>query len=197
MQRFDKNKDGKLDGRERDAIRNFLSRSSDSEGVETTKRNDKIHTPKDYDPKKEYPLILNLHGYRSNGKGQLRFFPLKELSEIYETELTEIGDSDDSGILKVWHDNELVCELDNSRLHDAPTRRLNSSFCVDEVKEYELSEDNLSSDLKAVISDFAIGSREPIIREYDHEVQGNTVLKPLAGSMGAVSYTHLTLPTKA
>lgn len=109
---------------------------------------------------------------------------LKELSEIYETELTEIGDSDDSGILKVWHDNELVCELDNSRLHDAPTRRLNSSFCVDEVNKYELSEDDLAADLDVVISDFAIGSREPIIREYDHEVQGNTVLKPLAGSMG-------------
>ena len=109
---------------------------------------------------------------------------LKELSEIYETELTEIGDSDDSGILKVWHDNELVCELDNSRLHDAPTRRLNSSFSVDEVKKYELSEGDLAADLETVISDFAIGSREPIIREYDHEVQGNTVLKPLAGRMG-------------
>ena len=38
--------------------------------------------------------------------------------------------------------------------------------------------------LKALLSDFAIVSREPIIREYDHEVQGNTVLKPLAGASG-------------
>jgi phosphoribosylformylglycinamidine synthase len=35
-----------------------------------------------------------------------------------------------------------------------------------------------------VLADFAIVSREPIIREYDHEVQGNTVLKPLAGASG-------------
>ena len=33
-----------------------------------------------------------------------------------------------------------------------------------------------------MFSDFAVVSREPIIREYDHEVQGNTVLKPLAGA---------------
>lgn len=32
------------------------------------------------------------------------------------------------------------------------------------------------------MGDFAIVSREPIIREYDHEVQGNTILKPLAGA---------------
>jgi phosphoribosylformylglycinamidine synthase len=34
------------------------------------------------------------------------------------------------------------------------------------------------------MADFAVVSREPIIREYDHEVQGNTVLKPLAGATG-------------
>jgi len=38
--------------------------------------------------------------------------------------------------------------------------------------------------LKGLFTDFAIVSREPIIREYDHEVQGNTVLKPLAGAPG-------------
>ena len=35
-----------------------------------------------------------------------------------------------------------------------------------------------------MLGDFAIVSREPVIREYDHEVQGNTVLKPLAGASG-------------
>ena len=63
------------------------------------------------------------------------FLPrLKELADIYETELPEIGDSDDSGILKVWHNGELVCELDNSRLHDAPIRQLKSSFEREESK---------------------------------------------------------------
>ena len=53
---------------------------------------------------------------------------LRELAETYETELTVLGESDDSGILKVWHDGHLVCELDNSRLHEAPIRQLKSDF---------------------------------------------------------------------
>lgn len=109
---------------------------------------------------------------------------LIELAEIYETELTEIGDSDESGILKVWHNDDLVCELDNSRLHDAPVRQLNSEYHVPSGIEYEWSEDSLGDDLLSVLGDFAVGSREPIIREYDHEVQGNTLLKPLAGAEG-------------
>ena len=109
---------------------------------------------------------------------------LIELAQIYETELTEIGDSDESGILKVWHNGDLVCELDNSRLHDAPVRHLSSGYQVPSAIEHDWSSDSLSDDLLSVLGDFAVGSREPIIREYDHEVQGNTLLKPLAGAEG-------------
>jgi phosphoribosylformylglycinamidine synthase len=38
--------------------------------------------------------------------------------------------------------------------------------------------------LRGVLGDFAVCSRHPVIREYDHEVQGNTMLKPLAGATG-------------
>ena len=109
---------------------------------------------------------------------------LIELAQIYETELTEIGDSDESGVLKVWHNGDLVCELDNSRLHDAPVRHLSSGYQVPSAIEHDWSSDSLSNDLLSVLGDFAVGSREPIIREYDHEVQGNTLLKPLAGAEG-------------
>ena len=129
MQRFDKNKDGKLDGRERDAIRNFLSRSRDSEGVETTKRNDKIHTPKDYDPKKEYPLILNLHGYRSNGKGQLRFFPLKELAEKYAFIYCAPDGIDNS-----WNATDACCDW-KGKVDDSKYLR---SLILKAMKEYNI-----------------------------------------------------------
>ena len=110
---------------------------------------------------------------------------LQALADKYETELTVIGESDDSGILKVWHDGELVCELDNSRLHEAPQRWMKSTFTSPVIDpELEFDDSDLAGDLRRVISDFAVVSREPIIREYDHEVQGNTVLKPLAGAAG-------------
>ena len=111
---------------------------------------------------------------------------LKELADIYETELTELGDSDGTGILKVLHHGEAVCELDCSPLHNAPTRHLQSSFTTPEASasSAQFESKDPATDLKSLLGDFAIVSREPVIREYDHEVQGNTVLKPLAGATG-------------
>lgn len=110
---------------------------------------------------------------------------LQKLADTFQTEMTIFGHSDDTGILKVWHDGELVCCLDNSKLHDAPIKKLQSVFQASEaLVGLALPHDTLNEDIKKVFSDFAIISREPIIREYDHEVQGNTLLKPLAGGKG-------------
>lgn len=108
---------------------------------------------------------------------------LQKLADTFQTELTVLGHSDDSGILKVWHDGNLVCSLDNSKLHEAPIKKLDSFFVPGEAKiGHDWATNDISGDLERVISDFAVVSREPIIREYDHEVQGNTLLKPLAGA---------------
>ena len=108
---------------------------------------------------------------------------LQRLADTFQTEMTVLGESNNSGVLRVWHGGELVCELDNSKLHDAPTKRLVSTFTASPARTgLELDDSHLADDLKDVFGDFAIVSREPIIREYDHEVQGNTVLKPLAGA---------------
>ena len=108
---------------------------------------------------------------------------LQRLADTFQTEMTVLGESNDSGVLRVWHSGELVCELDNSKLHDAPTKHLTSVFTPSPAHiGLELDDTHLANDLREVFSDFAVVSREPIIREYDHEVQGNTVLKPLAGA---------------
>lgn len=108
---------------------------------------------------------------------------LQKLADTFQTEMTVLGESDDSGVLRVWHNGELVCELDNSKLHEAPTKHLTSVFNASPAETgVALDDSDLADDLKTIFEDFAIVSREPIIREYDHEVQGNTVLKPLAGA---------------
>jgi phosphoribosylformylglycinamidine synthase len=110
---------------------------------------------------------------------------LQALADTYQTELTVLGHSDDTGILKIWHHGEIVCELDNSKLHDAPTRQLQSRFAGSPGATGLVGENiNLSAALHDALGDFAICSREPIIREYDHKVQGNTLLEPLAGATG-------------
>lgn len=108
---------------------------------------------------------------------------LQKLCDTFQTEMTVLGESDDSGVLRVWHNGELVVEMDNSKLHDAPTKQLTSVFNAAPANTgVALDDSDLTGDLKQLFGDFAIISREPIIREYDHEVQGNTVLKPLAGA---------------
>ena len=108
---------------------------------------------------------------------------LQKLADTFQTELTVLGHSDDTGILKVWHKGEVVCCLDNSKLHDAPIKNLDSVFTSGKgLTKMDLPDQDLSKSLATVMADFAIVSREPIIREYDHEVQGNTLLKPLAGA---------------
>ncbi len=110
---------------------------------------------------------------------------LQTLADTFQTELTILGHSDDTGILKIWHHGELVCELDNSKLHDAPTRQLQSRFLGSPGATGLVGENvDLKAALRAVLADFAVCSREPIIREYDHKVQGNTLLEPLAGARG-------------
>lgn len=113
---------------------------------------------------------------------------MQKLADIFETELCVLGKSDGTGILKVKHHGEMVCELDCSKLHEAPRRHMTAKWDTLEGEEdVFVPIDNAESGnqiLEALLADFAIVSREPIIREYDHEVQGNTILKPLAGATG-------------
>ena len=109
---------------------------------------------------------------------------LQWLADTYETEMAVLGKADGSGILKVSHHGCRVVELDCAKLHEAPRRNLDAVFNTLDPKPVQYSESDLTEDLKKVLGDFAIVSRAPVIREYDHEVQGNTVLKPLAGAGG-------------
>jgi len=108
-----------------------------------------------------------------------------ELADVYETEATRIGTVSDSEVLRVFHNGEKVVELHADFLHVAPRKTFASSHHTRCVPAGEIGDSaSVSEDLKKVLADFNISSREPIIREYDHEVQGNTFLKPLAGAGG-------------
>ncbi len=109
---------------------------------------------------------------------------LQKLADRFGTEMVVLGESDGSGILKVTHHGKTVCELDCRKLHGAPTRKMVAKWENKNKKHSPKPLLKAGDSLKKLLSDFAIVSREPIIREYDHEVQGNTVLKPLAGAAG-------------
>ena len=110
---------------------------------------------------------------------------LQELADMYETEMTVLGEATGDGVLHVKHHGETVCELANDFLHDAPRKVLQARIDARPVREETAPDiEDLGQALRAVLGHVNVCSREPIIREYDHEVQGNTLLKPLAGAGG-------------
>ena len=57
-----------------------------------------------------------------------------------------------------------------------------------EKNENSFSMPNLEDSLQKLLSSQNIASKEWVIRQYDHEVRGNTVIKPLQGKMNAESH---------
>jgi phosphoribosylformylglycinamidine synthase subunit PurSL len=111
---------------------------------------------------------------------------LQKLADTYQSEIFKLAKADGSKRLKVLHHGETVCDLHVDKLHGAPRREMRAKWNqpAATTPAVTVRPESWTQALKALLSDFAIVSREPIIREYDHEVQGNTVLKPLAGASG-------------
>ena len=108
-----------------------------------------------------------------------------ELAKVYDTEATDLGDVSGSEVLRVYHHGRLVCELDAGFLHQAPRKAFRSEHRSRKPSTEPIGDPReAGADLRRILSAFNLCSREPIIREYDHEVQGNTVGKPLAGPGG-------------
>lgn len=120
-----------------------------------------------------------------------------------EVEATIIGQFTNDRVLRVRYDQEVVCELQMEFLHHGlpKSARIASWKPNAETLKRRNAEtgDYKISDLKSQISNSPphhlsmeerllaslrtpnIASKEWVIRQYDHEVQGRSVIKPLAG----------------
>jgi phosphoribosylformylglycinamidine synthase len=114
--------------------------------------------------------------------------PKKNLAEVLkifedeDVEATVIGKFTDDEVLTINFQGEKVAEVDVDFLFQPPSAKRRATYKPSALKEPSLKE---SADLAAVIlkllSSPDIASRESVVRTYDHEVKGNTVLKPLQG----------------
>jgi phosphoribosylformylglycinamidine synthase len=98
-------------------------------------------------------------------------------------ESTVIGRFTGDGKLRLRYDGQQVGELDMSFLHDGvPKYKRQAVWTKPRVSEPTLAEkDNYNDDLLQILSSFNVASKEWVIRQYDHEVQGGSVVKPLMG----------------
>jgi phosphoribosylformylglycinamidine synthase II len=113
---------------------------------------------------------------------------LEKALEIFETEdvkATPIGKFTTDGILKVTYKGQTVAELDLDFVFDPPKFVGSTDWQPPKLEEPTFPEPkNLTDELLGLLSLPNIASKESVIRSYDHEVKGNTALKPLQSKYG-------------
>ncbi|MCM8818686.1 MAG: phosphoribosylformylglycinamidine synthase subunit PurL [Candidatus Omnitrophica bacterium] len=110
---------------------------------------------------------------------------LEKLISLFDSEDVEavvIGKFVKTGKLTVYYKDEIVCNLDMEFLHrGVPKRKLKGVFKKREEKSFLYKSKNLKRDILKILSNPNISSKEEIVRQYDHEVGGRTILKPFIG----------------
>ncbi len=98
------------------------------------------------------------------------------------TEATIIGEFTDDKKLQLFYNDNLVCDLDMEFLHDGhPQLELRALWCKAGVVEPKDECPDITESLLKILASWNVCSKEWVIRQYDHEVQGGSVLKPLVG----------------
>lgn len=110
---------------------------------------------------------------------------LEALAQDFEVELTDIGEFTNSGFLQVNYEAQIVAKLDMQFLHEGtPLKVLEAEWQAPKITEPLLRTFNHQSLILELLGTWNVCSKASIIRRYDHEVKGRTVLKPLMGPQG-------------
>ncbi|MBN1444327.1 MAG: phosphoribosylformylglycinamidine synthase, partial [Planctomycetes bacterium] len=108
---------------------------------------------------------------------------LMALAASEDVECTDIGEFTDTGRLELLYGGEQVCDLEMRFLHDGrPASKRTSVYRRAPAEPADLSDPPPPGRvLRAILASPNVASKEWVIRQYDHEVQGKNVLKPLQG----------------
>ena len=98
-------------------------------------------------------------------------------------EATIIGEFTNTKKLELFYGKTKVCDIDMSFVHGGgPKFELEATWGLKVHEEpANVPSGNLGDSLKKILSDPSVASKEWIIRQYDHEVQGGSIIKPLQG----------------
>ena len=107
---------------------------------------------------------------------------VKEIFEAEQVEVTVLGQYNDSRHAKIYYEDELVGDLVLESLFNPPKLRRTTNWKPETKLDPEIPEpDDLVSILKTLLASYQICSKEKVVRSYDQEVKGQTVIKPLQG----------------
>jgi phosphoribosylformylglycinamidine synthase len=134
---------------------------------------------------------------------------LLEICAIEEVEASLLGTFTNTHRLVVTYNGQTVADLSMDFLHSGrPNRALSATWTQPSIHipsstSSEKETLDYSQALLRLLSHPTIASKESVVRRYDHEVQGATILKPLVGRSGngpgdaAVLQPILEEPTRA
>jgi len=110
---------------------------------------------------------------------------LRDVLEIFESEdveATPIGRFTKDKMLLISYHGHNVAEIEIDFLFRPPKAQRTAKWKVPSYEEPSFPEPkDQTKDVLKVLSSPNVASKESVIRTYDHEVKGNTVLKPLQG----------------
>ncbi|MDR3622428.1 MAG: phosphoribosylformylglycinamidine synthase subunit PurL [Paludisphaera borealis] len=108
---------------------------------------------------------------------------LRDLCALEGVEATDLGEFVATGRLTLRYHDKVVGDLSMDFLHEGrPLVVRSASFTPPPERPIELPESqDFTADLLAILGHWDVCSKEWIVRQYDHEVQARTVVKPLVG----------------
>ena len=109
---------------------------------------------------------------------------LLELARKMDVEATVLGTYTESGMFHVRYGEETVAYLEMDFLHEGLSQmQLEAKWSPPHHEEPAFPEpQDMGWALKEMLSRLNICSKESVVRQYDHEVQGGSVVKPLTGA---------------
>ncbi len=109
---------------------------------------------------------------------------IEEILAEEEVESAVLGEFRGDGNLKLFHHGELMGELDVQFLHGGRPDNVRVSIPPQPRPEMPavVGGRDAGDLLELLLADGNVASKEPVIRQYDHEVQGRMTLRPLAGA---------------
>ncbi|MGB1398389.1 MAG: AIR synthase-related protein, partial [Planctomycetota bacterium] len=109
---------------------------------------------------------------------------LREILAEEEVECAVLGEFRGDGKLRLHHNGELMGEMDVHFLHEGRPdyERVSEVPTVPAEVPVNPHGVNVADLLPILLADGNVASKEAVIRQYDHEVQGRMTLRPLAGA---------------
>jgi phosphoribosylformylglycinamidine synthase len=119
------------------------------------------------------------------------------ISKQWDVTAVVVGKVIDKKITRVFYKDEKILEMDMDFYTGGPVYdSCQRPYVIpkskkDEEKYFKMP--NLNDILKKLLASPNIASKEWVIRQYDHEVRGNTVIKPLQGKLGVQTHGDSTV----